>query len=172
MPTDANKPTVKPLSTNKEEIMMQRDNLLQLLKMIVLKGGCLHVQIDSLLRNPRKSPLTCTRDCHTSCLVCLDIIDDYIMPISRKGLCTFLADVFINNTLASLIPAVLEDKLKKFTDVGTIVYYCPMINKAPPSKYVIVTVLQLIVSGICCLLMHPLVNVVAGWWCLITYQLT
>ena len=149
MPADGvNKPTVKPLLTVKQEITMQRDNLLQLLKMIVLKGGCLHVQIECLLGNPCEPPSTCTRDCLTSCPICLDIIDEYIMPISRKGLCTFLADVFINNTSASLTPAVLEDKLKKYTDVGTIVYCRPRSSKAPPSKYVTVTVLQPISSGI------------------------
>ena len=70
------------------------------------------------------------------------------MPISRKGVCTFLADVFINNTSASLTPAVLEDKLKKYTDVGTIVYCRPRSSKTLPSKYVTLTVLQLIASGI------------------------
>jgi len=42
MPKDNMPKSIKLLLTNQQEIKMQRDNLLQLLKMIVLKGGCLH----------------------------------------------------------------------------------------------------------------------------------
>ena len=70
------------------------------------------------------------------------------MPISRKGMCAFLDDVFINNTSALLTPTVLEGKLKNYENVGNIIYCLPRSSKAPPSKNEIVTVLQLIASEI------------------------
>ena len=122
MPKDDIPKSIKLLLTTQQEINIQRDNLLQLLKMIVLKGGCLHEQIESILGNPGEAPPTCVRNCIHSCPIFLGTIDEYIMPVSRKGLCTFLADVFINNISISLTLALLEDNLKKYTDVGTIVY--------------------------------------------------
>lgn len=59
-----------------------------------------------------------------------------------------MADVFTNNTSASLTPALFENKFKKYADIGTIVYCRPRSSKAPPSKYVMVTVLQLIAREI------------------------
>ena len=115
--------------------------------MIILKGGCLHEQIESILGNLYNPPPTCARNCIHSCPVYLGTIDKYIMPVSKKGLCTILAGIFINNTSASLTPALLDNKLKKYANVGTIVYCRPRSSKAPPSKYVTVTMLQLIASN-------------------------
>jgi len=136
------------LLTNQQEIKMQRDNLLQVLKMIILKGGCLHDQIEKIIGNPREPPPTSIQKCIHSCLIRLGTIDKFIMPVSRKGLCTFLAKVLINNTSASLTPSLLEDKFKKYANLGTTVYSHPRSSKAPPSKYISVTVLQLIAREI------------------------
>ena len=113
MPKDDVPKSIKPLLTNLQEIKIQRDNLLQVLKMIVLKGGCLHDQIERILGNLYEPPPTSIQKCIHSCPVCLGTVDDFIMPVSRKGLCTFLAKVFINNTSTSLTPSLLEDKFKK-----------------------------------------------------------
>ena len=68
------------------------------------------------------------------------------MPISRVGLTLFLADVFINNSGGELTPALLVKKLTDFKDVGLVVYGRPRSTKAPPIKFVSVTILQLIAS--------------------------
>lgn len=106
----------------------------------------MHEQIESFLGNLCERPLTCGRNCVSSCPVCLDIIDKHIMPISRQGVCTFLGDVFINNTPESLPPTVLEDKLKNYADIGTMVHCRPRSSKAHWSKYLPITVLQLAAS--------------------------
>ena len=63
-------------------------------------------------------------------------------------MCAFLADVFINNASTPVTPDNLEDKLKKYNSVGTVVYCRPRSPKPPSAKYVTVTVLQLIASRI------------------------
>lgn len=70
--------------------------------------------------------------------MCLNDTEAYILHISRS----------INNTSAPVIPDVLEDKLKKYNNVGTVVYCRPRSPKPPPDKYVTVTILQLIASEI------------------------
>ena len=47
---------IVPTLTKVEEIEMQRKQLLKLLKLIVLKGDCWHVQIKDLLGNPMELP--------------------------------------------------------------------------------------------------------------------
>ena len=127
---------------------MQRDNLLDLLKFIILKGACWHIQLENCLGNPCEPPSESISKCDHSCPMCLNDTEAYIMPINRRGMCSFLADVFINNTSAPVTPDVLDDNLKKYNNVGTVVYCRPRSTKPPPAKYVTVTVLQLIASEI------------------------
>ena len=148
LPRDPLSVAIKPLLTTEDEINMQRDNLLDLLKLIVLKGACWHVQLENCLGNPCEPPATSILNCEHSCPVCNSDIDSYIMPINRRGMCAFLADVFINNASTPVTPENLEDKLKKYNSVGTVIYCRPRSPKPPPAKYVTVTVLQLIASRI------------------------
>ena len=69
------------------------------------------------------------------------MISDYVMPIIRKGLSHFLADVFINNPGSALSPVLLVKKLTEYKDVGIVVYARTRSNKPPPAKFVSVTVL-------------------------------
>ena len=139
---------IKPLLSKEEEIQMQRDNVLDLLKMIVLKGACWHVQLENCLGNPCEPPFESISKCDRSCPMCLNDTEAYIIPISRRDMCSFLADVFINNTSAPVTPDVREDKLKKYNNDGTAVYCRPWSPKPPPGKYVTVTILQLIANEI------------------------
>ena len=63
-------------------------------------------------------------------------------------MCAFLANVFINNASTPVTPEKLEDKLKRYNSVGTVMYCRPRSPKPPAAKYVTVTVLQLIASQI------------------------
>ena len=129
-----------------EEIQMQRDNLLQLLQMIVMKGNCWHKQIEDVLCNPCEPPLLNYNNCNNGCPSCLSTMSDYIMLVTVGGLSCFLADTFINNSSGSLSPDELIKKLTQYPDVGRVVYNRPMSPKAPGGKFVMVTVLQLIAS--------------------------
>lgn len=90
LPQDPVSEPIKPLLSKEEEIKMQRDNLLDLMKMIVLQGSCWYIQSESCISNPCKplSQYICT--CDQSCPVCLKDIDTYITPINRRGMCIFL----------------------------------------------------------------------------------
>ena len=129
-----------------EVIDLQRANLLELLKMTVLRGDCWHKCIEALIGNPLEPPSIDLTNCENACPYCLDLIKDYIMPVNREGLSQFLAEVFINNPAGDLTPAILVKKLTEYNDVGIVVYGRPRSNKPPPHKYVSVTILQLIAS--------------------------
>ena len=73
-------------------------------------------------------------------------MSDYIMPVTVGGLLCFLADTFINNSSGSLSPDELIKKLTQYPDVGRVVYNRPRSPKVLGSKFVMVTVLQLIAS--------------------------
>jgi len=72
-------PSVKAIMTVADEIQMQRENLLDLLKMIVLKGDCWHKQIEDILCNPCEPPLMNNDQCTNGCPSCLETMSDYIM---------------------------------------------------------------------------------------------
>ena len=70
------------------------------------------------------------------------------MPVKRSGLSIFLLDTFINNISGKITPDVLEQKLSCYPEVGKVIYNWLRSNKAPSLKFINVTVLQLIVSGL------------------------
>lgn len=70
------------------------------------------------------------------------------MPIVVSSLSRFLADTFINNASGPLSPDTWIKQLSQYSEVGKVVYNIPRSPKAPPGKYVAVTVLQLITSGL------------------------
>ena len=131
-----------------DEIKMQRSNLFELMKMIVLKGVCWHARIEDFLGNPLEPPSSDLIVCGNACPVCCGTISEYVMPVNRNGLSQFLADIFINKPCGELSPILMLKKLLEYTDVGTIVYCRPRSNKPPAVKFVSVTVLQLLVSGL------------------------
>ena len=87
-----------------DEIRMQRGHLLELLKMIVLKGDCWHKQIEDILCIPCEPPLLNYDKCTNGCPLFLDEISKFIVLVMVGGLSRFLADTFINNALGPLSP--------------------------------------------------------------------
>ena len=116
--------------------------------MIVLKGDCWHTQIEDILCNPCEPPVHNYDKCTNGCPSCLDTMSNYIMPVMVGGLSIFLADTFINNASGRLSPDLLIKKLTQYPEVGRVVYNRPRSPKAPQGKFVAVTVLQLIASGL------------------------
>ena len=90
-----------------EVIDLQRANLLELLKMIVLRGDCWHKCIEAFIGNPLEPPSIDLTNCGDACPYCLDLIQEHIMPVNREGLSQFLAEMFINNPGGNLTPTVL-----------------------------------------------------------------
>ena len=89
-----------------------------LLKLILLKGSCWHVQLETLLGNPMEPPATTVLNCNNACPVCNGEIKAFIMPVKRDGLSNFLADNFINNPSGVITPTVLLQKLSNYPSVG------------------------------------------------------
>ena len=141
-----NLPRVVCILSQVEFIDLQRANLLELLKIIVLRGYCWYNCIEAFIGNPLEPPSIDLTNCGDACPYCLDTIKEYIMPVNREGLSQLLAEVFINNPGGNLTPAVLVKKLTKSKDVGIFVYERPRSKNPPPHKYVTVTILQFIAS--------------------------
>ena len=139
---------IKPILAAHEEITIQQKNLLDLLKLIVLKGQCWHVELETLLGNITEPPATNVVYCKNACPVCNGTLKDFIMPVKRVGLSNFLADTFINNPSGVITPIVLIKKLLNYPDVGKVVYNRSRSVKCPATKYVNLTILQLIASGL------------------------
>ena len=144
LPAQKTTPSVISIMSRIEEIKLQRTNLLELLKFIVLQGDYWHSTIEALIGNPLEPPAIDLTNCGDACPYCCDLIKEYVMLISRVGLSLFLAEVFINNPGGELTPNLLVKKLSDFKDVGLVVYGRPRSTKAPPIKFVSFTILQLI----------------------------
>ena len=138
---------ITPILTLAEERTIQQQNLLLLLKMIVLKGECWHIQLEDILGNPMEPPSTNLIPCGVSCPKCNNETQDYIMPVLRAGVSQFLADTFINNPSGLITTDILIQKITEYPEVGKIMYKRPRSVKSPAIKFVNVTVLQLIASG-------------------------
>ena len=129
LPAQKTSPTVVCILSRIEEIELQRSNLLDLLKMIVLQDDCWHKCIESYIGNPFELPAIDLTNCGDACPFCLGIIKEFIMPVSHEGLSQFLADVFINNPGEDLTPLLLVKKLSKFKVFGIVVYGRPRSKK-------------------------------------------
>ena len=127
---------------------MQKQNLLDVLKLIVLKGDCWHKQIEDILCNPCELPQLDYDRCTNRCPSCLDTMTTFVLLIVVDGLSRFLADTFINNAPGPVCPDMLIKKLTQYPQVGKVIYARSRSPKAPAGKYVAVTVLQLIASGL------------------------
>ena len=158
LPQAKNSPSVVTILSDVETIKMQRSRLLDLLRMIVLKGDCWHKQLEEAIGNPLEPPAIDLTSCGDACPVCCQLLSDYILPISRPSLSLFLADVFIINPGSDLSPTLVIQKLTKYDKVGTTVYCRPRSTKPPSPKFIQTTILQLIASNIVTLSFDEVTN--------------
>ena len=70
------------------------------------------------------------------------------MPISRDGVSQFLTDTSINNPSGLITPQILIQKIIVYPKVGKVLYNRPRSVNHPLIKYIHITVLQLIASGL------------------------
>lgn len=107
---------------------------------VYLEGKCANIEIDE----------TMLRDCcRGSCPFCNDKWKNYIMAVRRAGLSAFLSHVFITGIRRPYSPIELVDALKKYEDVGKVIYGRKKSKNAPSSKFLQSTICQLLVSNIC-----------------------
>ena len=124
-----------------ETINMQRSRLIDLLKMIVLRGDFWHMMLEEKIGNPLEPPTVDLTSCVDACPFCCDNLSEYIMPASCNGLSLFLVDVFINNPGGELTPSLIVKKLTQYKNIGTLVYCRPRSPKSPSPKFLNTTTL-------------------------------
>ena len=148
MPAPMITSNTNPILSIKEEQKMQQKNLLDLLKMIFLKGDCWHAQLETVLGNTLEPPASGILVCNTSCPKYRDEVKHFVMPVKRSGLSVFLLNTFINNLTGQITPEILVQKLFRYPEVGKKIYNRYQSNKAPVLKFINVTVLHLIANGL------------------------
>ena len=116
--------------------------------MVVLKGDCWHSRIELFIGNPLEPPSFDVERYGNACPYCCDVISEYVMPIVRNRLSQLLVDLFAINPSSELSHAMPVKKLTDSKDIGTCVYACPRIAKSQPARFISVTVLQMIASGL------------------------
>ena len=104
LPQQHNPPLVVCMLSRLDKIKLQRSNLIELLRMVVLRADCRHKKIYDFIGNLIKPPAINLTTCGDACPFCCDMITNYVMPTSRAGLSQFLADVFINNPGGEVSP--------------------------------------------------------------------
>ena len=85
---------INPILSIEHERRLQHQHLLDLLKMIVLRGDCWHIQLETMLGNPLEPPASSITECMTSCPKCCNDIKSFVMPVKRSGLSIFLLDLY------------------------------------------------------------------------------
>ena len=83
---------------------MQQQNLLFLLRMIVLSEDCWNSQLKDLLGNLLESPAVNKTTCEVACPKCSGEMKGCIMHVHQSGLSIFLSDTFINDPSSTITP--------------------------------------------------------------------
>lgn len=130
---------------------MQMNNLLSVLKLFFCTNSrCWHNHLEQesiLLEEDVGTDPNEMQICGDACGYCRDSMKDYILPVSRTGLVSFILYSFVHNPCSRTTPVELADKLFTFPEVGKVVYNRRV--SSPPSRhYTHATILQLIASKI------------------------
>ena len=155
--------------TETDQMQQQVDNLMELLKLLVLNSGqCIHYCLERSVSSPMESiPNDVSGDtCIHSCPVCDGSMKHNVLPIKKKGLQDFLLDTFIVRPPSAPIDAnTLLTKLNSFPNVGDKIYARKKSTKAPDNKYLQITILQMIASKLIvpnCTVENPKVTFTLG----------
>ena len=109
---------------------------------------CWHARLEELCsrdeNNSTVEPNLC-QDCNDSCPYCNNALDQFIKPMSKRGIIEFLVRIFIERSINQMTPLLLCHQLKACELVGTSIYG-RRTNTAPPIACLNGTVLQLIGS--------------------------
>ena len=151
-PDDETPNTIKlseAVITKEEQMEAQRNDLLHVLKFLMLnKNTCLHEQLELITASPME-PYTSRYKCNPcggACPVCINSFSNYIVPVKKSGIQSFLCEVFIKSSSENIDGNVILNKLQNFPNVGVDIYGRPKSQHAPDRKYLHSTILQLIAA--------------------------
>ena len=135
--------------TKKDQMEMQRHDLIQVLKLLYLnKDSCLHEKLEKITGSPMEPSISRNifNPCRRACMICSNSLSDFILPVNKSGIQSFLCQVFIQSASESMNGNLILNKLKNFPNVGIDIYGRPKSPNAPETRYLHSTILQLIAA--------------------------
>lgn len=135
-----------------EQRSLQRAQLLDVVRMVVLDLGCWHVLLEMATGNPETGDdFELPDNCGTQCPRCRGEFEprpsNHYRQIDRDGIIAFLVDTFINNPVGKVTPDELV-KLLFNSNPGQSVYKRPRSTKAHSNLSCEFTIFQLIAARI------------------------
>ena len=133
----------------KDQMEMQRNDLFQVLKLLHLnKDSCLHDKLEKITASPMEPHVYSNmfNPCRRACMICSNSLSDFILPVKKSGVQSFLCQVFIQSSSESINGNYILNKLQKFPNVGIDVCGRPKSPNAPDTRYLHSTMLQLIAA--------------------------
>ena len=123
-------------------VNLRQQSLLDVASMIFTNKGCWHsyIENDSVINNIETNLHS---ECRNACPFCINKCSDFILPVNKEGTVKMLADIFIANCVGEMNCVDMVDKIKKYNNVGTLVY--GRRTPVPPgTKFIQSTVIALI----------------------------
>ena len=134
---------------SKEE--SQRKDLLEVLKSLALKhdGKCIHDELEKAVSDPFSNSESNHNNnkCSNACPLCLNKFSKMCLPVKKEGVQNFLATTFLSSQGNIVDIGAIQTDLRTFPDVGKEIYGRKTV-KAPESKFIQMTILQLVAAEI------------------------
>lgn len=140
-----------------EEQHWRHSTLFQVLGLMTLDYGCWHSYIQTSSADFRQLTYSMHNSfkCNDKCPNCDKSQFAMIKIISRRGICKFLVDSFLNNESSTqMTPRQLATRLFEYVDVGQKIYCRRSSVYAESTSVCSMTILQLIAAEILCLKMR------------------
>ena len=105
-------------------------------------------QLEKLTASPIESSNSnnISGKCGSACPICSNQLSDFTLPVKRKGIESFLCDVFIASSSETIDGNSIVKKLQKFPNAGIVIYGRPKSPLSPDAKFLQIAVLQLIAA--------------------------
>ena len=134
------------LMTKKEERQYYIDNLNRMCCMLFCDCGCWHICLELVSANPFTTMHQSHRipTCGQNCPHCDKTRLQYIKPINKAGMQTFLATTLLCNHDKNFTPASLVKALLDYPMVGRLIYGRKSALKAEKSSNAAISVLQML----------------------------
>lgn len=126
------------------------ENLNKMCRMVFCEFGCWHACLEFVSSNPfqfeyERDPIT---PCGSQCPFCDKSRNQYIKPINKQGMQSFLASTLMSNHDDAYTPSTLVKKLLDYPLVGRVIYGRQSAVKAEKSSDAAISILQLLACNI------------------------
>ena len=137
---------IMSIENKRTAAIIRLNNLCQVM---FLEYGCWHVFFEIHSSNPFiQSNSSDIQLCVSMCPHCDGSMKSIVKTVSRKGIETFLSNVFIENNEGDLMPMQLSKKLYEFPNAGRLIYCRQSAIKPEKAMDASITILQLLCGNI------------------------